>query len=136
MESKLPRRFFLFAIGFAISSVFVYFFMYKNRDLPAFWPSGKVKEKIIQSKRISEADSCYYKCLNWNEVELKAAIETGGVNFNKSKPRKTPCSEYRIDVIHPKLNEIMLNIQSCDSTFALLAVTDIKDFSKSHCNCP
>lgn len=125
----------LFGLGFAISSVFVYFFMYRNRNLPAFWPSGKVKEKIEQSTRISNADSCYYSCLGWNEAQLKAAIMEGDVYFNKSKPRQRPCSEYVIEVENPNINTVWLNIQSCDSTFAILGVQEPQDNGRKFCEC-
>lgn len=113
----------LFGTGFAISGIFVYFFMYKNRNLPAFWPAGKVKEKIAHSKRISDADSCYYNALGWDETQLKAAIMAGDVHFRSSKPRQKPCSEYNIEVDNPKLRSVMLSIRSCDSTFSILNVT-------------
>lgn len=130
---KLFRRFMLFGLGFAISSVFVYFFMYRNRTLPAFWPAGKVKEKIDHSKRISNADSCYFACLGWDEALLKAAVNDGDVYFSKSKPRQKPCSQYVIEVENPKLKTVWLNIQSCDSTFAISNVYAPEDMTTDLC---
>lgn len=132
----LLRRFALFGFGFAISSVFVYFFMYKNRDLPAFWPSGKVKEKIEMSARASLEDSCQYTCLGWDESRLKDAIIEGDVHFRKSKPRNKPCPEYIIEVAHPKFEQIFLNISSCDSTFSVLDVYNDTEVKSSLCPCP
>lgn len=133
--NKFFRRLMLFGLGFAISSVFVYFFMYRNRNLPAFWPSGKVKEKIDASTRISDADSCYYACLGWTEAELKAAINDGDVYFSKSKPRLKPCSQYIIEVENPRLKTLWIDIQSCDSTFAVSAVHPAEDLTKNLCPC-
>jgi len=123
----------LFGLGFAISSVFVYFFMYRNRTLPAFWPSGKVKEKIDHSKRISDADSCRFACLGWDEAQLKTAINDGDVYFSKSKPRQKPCSQYIIEVENPKLKTVWLNIQSCDSTYSILNVYAPEEMTKDIC---
>lgn len=133
--NKFFRRVMLFGFGFAVSAIFVYFFMYSNRDLPAFWPSGKVKEKIEHSQRISTADSCYYGCLGWTETELKLAINNGDVYFSKSKPRQKPCSEYIIEVENPTLKKAWLNIRSCDSTFAILDVYTTKELSQKFCEC-
>ena len=131
--NKLLRRFMLFGLGFAISGIFVYFFMYQNRSLPAFWPAGKVKEKIGKSTRISNADSCYYACLGWDETQLKAAIDDGDIHFNKSKPGQDPCWQYIIEVENPKLKTVWLNVQSCDSTFAISNVYAPDDMTKSAC---
>lgn len=133
--NKFFRRLMLFGLGFAISSVFVYFFMYRNRNLPAFWPSGKVKEKIDQSTRISNADSCYYACLGWTEEELKAAINDGSVHFRKSKPREQPCSQYIIEVEDKSKQAVWLDIQSCDSTFAISEVYANEGLDKKMCGC-
>lgn len=135
MDKKFLRRLMLFGIGFAISSVFVYFFMYANRDLPAFWPAGKVKEKIQKSTRASEADSCYYRCLGWNEEELKKSLDDGKVYFSKSKPRIKPCPEYLIGLKNPTLGSVRVNIQSCDSTFTLRDVLDDSEEKKKLCDC-
>lgn len=124
----------LFGIGFAISAVFVYFTMYRNRDLPAFWPQGKVKEKIAHSTRANENDSCYYSCLGWDEVQLKSAINEGEVHFRKSDPRDEPCSKYMIEVQNPKLNKIFVRISSCDSTFSVVNVF-ADDAQKQLCEC-
>jgi hypothetical protein len=135
MNHKFLRRLFLFGIGFTISSIFVYFFMYKNRNLPAFWPEGRVLEKIQQSSRASESDSCFYACLGWNEEELKKALDKGSVYFSKSKPRTKPCPEYIIGVPHPTLGSVRLDIQSCDSTYAVLNVFEDSDTKKKICTC-
>jgi hypothetical protein len=133
--NKFFRRLMLFVFGFLFSSIFVYFFMYQNRDLPAFWPEGKVIEKINKSNRISDADSCYYGCLGWDETQLKAAINEGDVYFSKSKPRNKPCSEYIIEVENPLLKTVRLNISSCDSTFAVLGVFSADDAQRNLCEC-
>lgn len=136
MNNKFFRRLMLFGLGFAISSVFVYFFMYRNRNLPAFWPSGKVKEKIDNSTRISNADSCYYNCLGWTEAELKTAINEGSVHFRKSKPREQPCSRYIIEVEDKAQQPVWLNIRSCDSTFAVTDAYRNEELTTKACNCP
>ncbi len=135
MNHKFLRRLFLFGIGFTISSIFVYFFMYKNRNLPAFWPEGRVLEKIKKSSRISESDSCFFTCLGWKEQELKDALDKGSVYFGKSRPRTKPCPEYHISVPNPAFGSVRLDIQSCDSTFAILNVFEDSDDKKQICNC-
>ncbi len=135
MKNTFFRRLFLFGIGFTVSSIFVYFFMYANRDLPAFWPAGKVKEKIRKSARTSAADSCYFSCLGWSEEELKKAIDGGEVYFGKSKPRTKPCPEYLIGVQNPALGAVRVNIRSCDSTYTLLEVFDDSEEKKTKCAC-
>lgn len=124
----------LFGFGFIFSSIFVYFFMYRNRELPAFWPNGKVKEKIEHSTRISNNDSCYYQCLGWTEAELKKAIGEGDVHFRKSRPRHKPCAEYMIEVENPTLKTVFLNVSSCDSTFSILSV-HADDAQRMVCEC-
>lgn len=125
----------LFGFGFAFSSIFVYFFMYRNRELPAFWPEGKVKEKIFKSQRATLADSCYYQCLGWDEAQLKKAVNEGDVHFRKSDPRDKPCSKYMIEVETPSLKNVFVRISSCDSTFTLLNVISTDDNKTSLCNC-
>lgn len=134
--NKFLRRVMLFGLGFAISSVFVYFFMYRNRSLPAFWPAGKVKEKIEKSTRISDADECYYQCLGLNEAQLKASISQGEVHFRKSKPRQQPCSQYIIEAKDKADQTVWLDIQSCDSTFAVSNAYRDEDLKTKACNCP
>lgn len=103
--------------------------------MPAFWPQGKVKEKIEKSARISNADSCYFDCLGWTETELKVAINKGEVHFSKSKPRQQPCPEYIIEVENPVQKTVWLNVRSCDSTFAVLNVYGSEDLEKKMCEC-
>jgi hypothetical protein len=135
MNNTFLRRLFLFGIGFTVSSIFVYFFMYANRDLPAFWPAGKVKEKIGKSMREDKSDSCYYSCLNWDEAELKKAVDEGEVYFSRSKPRTKPCPEYQIGVKNPTLGAVRVNIRSCDSSFTLLDVFEDAEEEKELCLC-
>lgn len=116
-NSKFTRRLAFYLGGVVLGFIAVYFF-FGDRDLPAVWPKGKVREQIINAKPADSLTICAIKHFGMEEDVFKKWVKEADVNFSDSYPRETPCPIYAIEG-KLQLKDTRVFIQSCDSTFAI-----------------
>jgi len=114
-----------------MGTILSYFLLFKGRKFPAFWPKGKVLERIQISKYQSSARSdSILRCLKLDTSFVDKNISHAEVYFSKSLPRKKPCPTYALR-LSPKSNCLIL-VESCDSTFQCV---DVRNMDGLPINC-
>lgn len=116
-KSKFSRRLLFYIIGVFFGFIVVYFF-FGDRNLPAVWPKGKVREQIILAQPADSLTLCAIKHFGMDTASFKKWVKDADVNFQDSYPREKPCPVYAIEG-KLSLKETRLFIQSCDSTFSI-----------------
>lgn len=106
------RRFFLYFIGVALGSLIVYFFWSKKEVTFDYGMDARTLKTIRVRERLysDEAKQIMVKH-NIDSLQIAKILETGDVNFSKSKPRLKPCAEYFISS-----EKVDLYVVRCDST--------------------
>ncbi len=127
-KSKFTRRLTFFLFGVILGSFAVYFY-FGDRDLPAVWPKGKVREQIIKAEPADSLTRCAIQHFGMDADSFKNWIKDANVNFSDSYPRETPCPIYSIEG-KLQLKETRLYIQSCDSTFAIQKAEFLPDLTQ------
>jgi hypothetical protein len=122
-EPGFLRRIYMYLTGVIIGTVFVYFTMYKNRDLPSFWPAGKVKESIINSTvSWEESTLCPKTFVGINDEVFESLIKNGKVRFNQSEPRRKPHPIYHIESVDKYAGKLIFKIELADSTSSVRSI--------------
>lgn len=118
---KFYRRLGFYILGLVLGGVMV-FFIYKDRDLPAVWPSGAVKEKLSKSSpMIDSINHAIYQSENIDSSKLNVFFKNAEVIFSESKAQQKPCPIY---ILKGKLEEkgfYRLEIESCDSIYKVIS---------------
>lgn len=109
---SILKRFFYYSIGLAFGSLIVYFFWNQKEVTFDYGMDARTLKTIRIRKRLysDEAKQLMAKH-NIDSVQIANVLESGDVDFGKSKPRQKPCAEYL--VTSKKLD---LYIIRCDST--------------------
>ncbi len=128
------RRIYLYLVGVMLGTIFVYFTLLRNREFPAFWPAGIVKESIIKSTVTWEEPTlCAKGIVGVNEDVFKDLITNGKVRFNRSEPRRKPYPIYHIETTDKYAGKLILHIELANSTSTVKSLV-YADESKSF-NC-
>lgn len=121
----------LYMIGFLIGLILVYV-LFGNRSCVSL---SEVKMKELKSQQFKTTDRVQeqLKCIHKTPAHLKSELEFFEVNFDRSKPRESPC---RIYYLQPrkhftKFYPYHLIIQDCND---LTLVTDI--IFQNNTTCP
>jgi len=91
------RRLMLFITGIFIGSIFVYFVLFNNRELPAWTPNGRVIQSLKSAPiRMSGKTKCLLECHEISNEDVVLIINNGKVIFNESDIRNKEIPEYVI----------------------------------------
>lgn len=106
------RRLLFFMIGVSIGCFLVWGMLLRNRDMPNWTPSDRVKEEVTWNN-ILIADSIQ---MPWDSTQLAEAIWSSDIHFDKSVVRDKPCRTYEMTTedMHD------LSIQICDSVVTVV----------------
>lgn len=114
MKSKFWKRLRFYLIGFTFGLILV-FFIFKDRELPAWLPEGRVLEHFQRvDVTFSEKAECMLECLEMDKDELKALVPEADVDFGASDTREKPCPNYWIDLPPSKGKKLKIYIESCE----------------------
>ena len=113
------KRFFYYGIGLLFGSLIVYFFMGKKEATFDYGLDARTLKTIRIRERLysDEAKEVMAKH-NIDSLQIATILQTGDVNFGKSKPRIKPCPEYLVTS-----KKIDLYIIRCDSTATIKEIT-------------
>lgn len=108
---QLLKRFGFYFIGLTLGSIVVLFFLKNKKVSFDYGMDARTLKSIRIRKRVfSEQAKKSMETHNIDTVQISKILETGDVNFSKSKPRKKPCAEYLISG-----KKISLYVIRCDS---------------------
>ena len=123
---KLLKRFGYYFIGLSLGSLLV-LFIWKGKDVSfPYGPDARTLSSINkkQIQYSSSAEIAMQKA-QIDTTAINAILQTGDVDFGKSKPRQKPCAEYFISGEYKGKN-IDFYIKRCDST-AIIETVWVKD---------
>tara|TARA_Y100001968_G_C18734656_1_gene426110 strand:+ start:65 stop:460 length:396 start_codon:yes stop_codon:yes gene_type:complete len=128
----ISRRIGLFFFGLAMGSVMVYS-MFKGR-MPSWLPESVVLEKLQkQTLTYTPFSNCQIACLSISTKDIKSALFSGNVAFNKSKVHNKPCPNYVIESENSLGQQVEYLFESCDSSSTLVLIQSHPEINK--CNC-
>lgn len=137
-KKRIVRGFLFYITGLILGCILVYQLWIKNRtDLPNMWPEGRVKDKIIRSKILTDSNAvCYTTCYSLNDSLIKTFVKTGNVRFGISETRRKPYPLYVIDGTIHEGWKIRMKIISEDSTSRINYIEDLPESPhKQNCRC-
>ena len=109
---QLLKRILFYSIGVAFGSLIV-LFIWKGKEVSFDYGMDARTLKTIRIRErlySNEAKQVMVKH-NIDSLQIATILETGDVDFSKSKPRLKPCAEYLITS-----KKVDLYIVRCDST--------------------
>lgn len=113
---QLLKRIGYFLIGVSISSVGVYFFWQKKKATFDYGMDSRTLKTIRIKKRVFSDDAKQVmQNSDIDSTKIATILNTGDVDFGKSKPRQKPCAEYYITG-NRDLENVSLYVSRCDST--------------------
>jgi len=122
---KFYRRLGFYILGLVLGGVMV-FFIYKDRNLPAVWPAGVVKENLGKSLPVVDSTNLeIYQTENIDSAKLSLFFKNAEVIFSESKAQQKPCPVY---ILKGKIEEkgfYRLEVESCDSTYKVLSLKPV-----------
>jgi hypothetical protein len=122
---KFYRRLGFYILGLILGGVMV-FFIYKDRNLPAVWPSGAVREKLSKSSPVIDSTNLeIYRLENIDSVKLTVFFKNAEVMFSESKAQAKPCPIY---VLKGKLDVkgiYRLEVESCDREYKIISLKPV-----------
>lgn len=131
----VSKRILIYAVGFFIGSVMVYFILFRGRDRTYWLPGNRVKEELTKKKLyFPENTLCKMKCRNINEEEIKEILTNGDVNFQESDVHDAPCPSYAIEGSTSGHKELRIVFTSFDSITEVTTAINLAGKNDS-CNC-
>jgi hypothetical protein len=119
---ELLKRFGYYFVGLSLGIVAVYFFWQKKNVTFDYLPNARTLKNMRVKKRLFSADAKII--MQQNDIDslmIAQILQTGNVDFGKSKPRQKPCREYWIDSENLE-KKVALVIVNCDSTTTIKKV--------------
>lgn len=131
-NADLPRRLKLYAFGFLLG-VLVVSVVYKGKgcQMPA---SVKLAELASQKLEYTQHGSCRMQCRNITAGEIKIALQTGKINYDKSNVRDKPYGTYAVEGNTADGQSIRIIIADCDTISRVVTAIDLKQENDT-CNC-
>jgi hypothetical protein len=136
-NSDLYRRLRFYGFGFLLGCLLVSV-IFKGRAcrMPS---SVKLEELAYQHLELTKHGECRMKCRNITEDEIKAVLQSGKINYDKSNVRDTPCGTYAVEGNTADGQHVRIVIADCDTTSRVVTAIDLNqenDSEKSDCDCP
>jgi len=132
---RIGRNLLAYVLGIGIGSVLVWALWLRNRDIPSFWPEGRVKDQIKASTiETNDLNNCYLSCYETTDSLFRSLIVSGDVKFPPA--RRKPYPVYGISTVTSSGEKTRWWIESKDSTYNILKVEDMPGTTKNHfCKC-
>ena len=111
----------------------MYFTLWKDREIPAWLPSGVIHNKI-DSLPFSHTGKwiCFNECTGWEEDKLKAILRESEIDFSSSKTNGLACPQYVFKVTGTAPQQVMIEL--CKDSVRLLGADNPN--GKPRCDCP
>ena len=94
---ELLKRFGYYFVGLALGSIGVVFFWKKKKVTFDYGMDARTLKTIRIRERVfsdeAQENMLLYKI---DSTKINTILNTGDVNFSKSKPRQKPCAEYYV----------------------------------------
>ncbi|MEZ5172476.1 MAG: hypothetical protein R2850_02940 [Bacteroidia bacterium] len=92
------KRLRLFIIGILLGSGFVWVFLFRGRDFPAWTPQGRVLETLRENPiKISAKARCKMECLGVTGDDIVTLLNNAEVKFGDSNIRNREIPEYLLE---------------------------------------
>jgi hypothetical protein len=89
------RRLMLFLFGVILGTFFVYAVLFRNRELPAWTPNGRVIQALKSAPvKMDSKTRCLLECHGIEDEDVILIINDGKVLFNESSIRDKEIPEY------------------------------------------
>ena len=129
------RRIILYAGGFVIGCVLVYFMLIRGNDRSYWLPENRLKDQVQHSQVIfSEHAKCIMACRSISEEEVNFILKNGDVNFGDSDIHNTPCPSYAFDGATSEGKKIRIVCTACDSIAEVTTAIKL-DNGQDTCRC-
>src|SRR6476646_9063821 len=113
-NADLYRRLRFYGFGFLLGLLVVaILFRGRSCKTPA---SAKLEELSHQSLVLTEHGECRMKCRGITEAEIKEVLNTGKINYDKSKVHDSPCGTYAVEGKTTGGQSLRIIIADCDTT--------------------
>jgi hypothetical protein len=131
-NADLIRRLKFYGFGFCLGLLAVSF-IYKGKGckMPS---SVKLEELNYQKLEYTQHGECRMKCRNITEEELKQAMKSGKVNYDKSEVHDKPCPTYAIEGLTASGKKLRIVIADCDTTSRVVTAIDL-NMENDSCDC-
>ena len=129
------KRLRLFLLGILLGSGFVWIFLFRGRDFPAWTPEGRVLEALQNNPiKISSKAECKMKCLEISGQDILSLLKTADVIFGESNIRDKEVPEY---ILEGKGEDGRSHKMLFRSEYLSTYLIDIKEQDNGKvCNCP
>lgn len=128
------RRIRLFVFGVVLGSIIMYFFVFKDRNVyksPGEVIHGKLQEHPLEYSKHAQ---CRMRCRGISEDEVKAILQNGDINYNKSEVHDKPCPSYAIEGKSADGQELRIVFAACDSVTKVVTAIDL-GLEQDTCSC-
>lgn len=124
----------LFIIGILLGSGFVWVFLFRGRDFPAWTPQGRVLETLRENPvKISAKARCKMECLNLTGDDVLELLNNAEVKFGESNIRNREVPEY---LLEGKGSDAKLHQMMFRSEYKSTYLIDIVEENEGKpCNC-
>lgn len=95
---EFRKRLRLFIFGILLGSGIVWAFLFRNRDMPAWTPEGRVLEALQNNPvKISSLAKCKLSCYELSTDDILEVLRTADVHFSESNIRGKQVPEYVVE---------------------------------------
>ncbi len=116
-DKTFARRIRLYAIGFLGGCVVVYFMLISGKDYGFWYPSRRVKEKMLSSKIVLSKEAAHsLQCRGLEQKAIVSYISKCDIDFSKSDTHREPCPYYSTIGKIGEKDSARVGIVLCDST--------------------
>ncbi|MFN4122401.1 MAG: DUF4258 domain-containing protein [Flavobacteriales bacterium] len=125
----------LFLVGVILGTFFVYAVLFRNRDLPAWTPNGRVLQALKSAPvKMDNRVRCILDCHQVKDEDIILLINDGKVLFSESSIRDREIPEY---VVRGKGSDGKVLKVIFRSVPNFTEIIDVKDgrISKPECEC-
>ncbi len=131
-NADLIRRFKLYGFGFLLG-ILIVSFVYKGKgcQMPG---SAKLEELSYQKLEYTKHGACRMQCRGITEEEIKEALKTGKINYDKSNVRDKPCGTYAVEGATKDGQQIRIIIADCDTISKVVTAIDL-GVEHDSCDC-
>lgn len=125
----------LFLFGVAIGIFFVYAVLFRNRELPAWTPNGRVLQALRSAPiKLDNRTRCILDCHNVNEDDVLLIIHDGKVLFRESNIRNKDIPEYVVRGKGTDGKVLKIQFRSVPNYTEIINVIDGRN-SNPQCDC-
>jgi len=122
-NADLYRRLRFYGFGFALGLLMVSI-IFKGRSckMPG---SAKLEELAHQNLELTKHGECRMKCRNITLDEIKAVLQSGKINYDKSEVHDKPCGTYAVEGKTTDGQNVRIVIADCDTISKVVTAIDL-----------